>query len=128
MRNPDRPNLDPSFTGSVLPKTQKKWFDPLAFSMPTVRTWGNLGRGTFRGPGLQTVDLSVMKNTAITERVAVQFRAEFFNALNHTNLGPPNPIVFSGNSTSFSISPSAGLIATLATDSRRIQFGLKVVY
>jgi Carboxypeptidase regulatory-like domain len=127
-RNPDRPILDPSFTGTVLPKTQKKWFDPLAFSMPTVRTWGNLGRGTLRGPGLQTVDLSVMKNTAITERVAVQFRAEFFNALNHTNLGPPNPIVFSGNSASFSVSPSAGLITTLATDSRRIQFGLKVVY
>jgi hypothetical protein len=112
----------------VLPKTQQKWFDPLAFSMPTVRTWGNLGRGTLRGPGLQTVDLSVMKNTAITERLALQFRAEFFNALNHTNLGPPNPIVFSGNSTSFTVSPSAGLITTLATDSRRIQFGLKIVY
>src|SRR5262245_27433717 len=127
-RNPDRPTLDPSSTGPVLLKTQKKWFDPAAFSMPTVRTWGNLGRGTFRGPGLQTVDLSVSKNTAVTERLAVQFRAEFFNALNHTNLGPPNPIVFSGNSNAFTISPSAGLITTLATDSRRIQFGLKIVY
>src|SRR5262249_61721404 len=123
-RNPDRPNLDPSFAGSLLPKTQKKWFDRLAFSMPTVRTWANLGRGTLRGPGLQTVDLSVIKNTSVTERVGLQFRAEFFNALNHTNLGPPNPIVFSGNA----ISPSAGLITTLATDSRRIRFGLKVVY
>jgi Carboxypeptidase regulatory-like domain/TonB-dependent Receptor Plug Domain len=123
-RNPDRPDLKPSFTGPVLLKKQTQWFDPAAFSLPTVRTWGNLGRGTLLGPGLQTVDLSVMKNTAVTERVAVQFRAEFFNALNHTNLGPPNPIVFSGNSPS----PSAGLITTLATDSRRIQFGLKVVY
>ena len=70
----------------------------------------------------------MIKNTAITERMSVQFRAEFFNALNHTNLGPPNPIVFSGNSNAFTISPSAGLITTLATDSRRIQFGLKVVY
>jgi hypothetical protein len=77
-----------------------------------------------RGPGLQTLDLSVMKNTALTERVDLQFRAEFFNALNHTNLGPPNPIVFSGTA----VSPSAGLITTLATDSRRIQFGLKVIY
>src|SRR5262249_18990049 len=123
-RNPDRPSLDPSFTGPVLLKTQKKWFDPSAFLLPTVRTWGSLGRGTLLGPGLETVDLSVIKNTAVTERVAVQFRAEFFNALNHTNLGPPNPIVFSGTAPS----PSAGLITTLATDSRRIQFGLKVVY
>ena len=61
------------------------------------RTWGNLGRGTLRGPGLQTLDLSVIKNTAVTERIGLQFRAEFFNALNHTNLGPPNPIIFSGN-------------------------------
>jgi hypothetical protein len=56
--------------------------------------------------------------------VTLQFRGEFFNALNHTNLGPPNPIVFSGTS----VSPSAGLITTLATDSRRIQLGLKVIF
>src|SRR5262245_36474456 len=123
-RNPDRPDLNPAFTGPVLLKKQTQWFDPAAFSLPTVRMWGNLGRGAFRGPGLQTVDLSVIKNTSVTERIAVQFRAEFFNALNHTNLGPPNPIVFSGTS----VSPSAGLITTLATDSRRIQFGLKLVY
>jgi len=123
-RNPDRPDLNPAFTGPVLLKKQTQWFDPAAFSLPTVRTWGSLGRGTFHGPGLQTVDLSVIKNTSVTERIAVQFRAEFFNALNHTNLGPPNPIVFSGTT----VSPSAGLITTLATDSRRIQFGLKLVY
>jgi hypothetical protein len=123
-RNPDRPDVNPFFTGPVLLKKQSQWFDPAAFSLPTVRTWGNLGRGTLRGPGLQTVDLSIIKNTSITERVGLQFRAEGFNILNHTNLGPPNPIVFSGNS----VSPSAGLITTLATDSRRIQFGLKVIY
>ena len=123
-RNPDRPDWNPSFTGPVLLKTQKQWFNPAAFSLPTVRTWGNVGRGVLHGPGLQTVDISVMKNTSISERVGLQFRAEFFNALNHTNLGPPNPIVFSGTS----VSPSAGLITTLATDSRRIQFGLKLIY
>ncbi len=123
-RNPDRPDLNPAFNGSVILKKQTQWFDPAAFSLPTVRTWGNLGRGTLRGPGLQTVDLSVLKNTAITERVNVQFRAEAFNLLNHTNLGPPNPIVFSGTQ----VSPSAGLITTLATDSRRIQLGVKIIY
>jgi hypothetical protein len=69
--------------------------------------------------------LSLLKNTALTERVGLQFRAEFFNALNHVNLGPPNATVFASTGA---ISPSAGLISTLATDSRRIQFGLKVTY
>jgi hypothetical protein len=123
-RNPDRPDLNPSFTGPILLKKQSQWFDPAAFSLPTVRTWGSLGRGTLRGPGLQTLDLSLLKNTALTEQVSLQFRAEFFNALNHTNLGAPNSIVFSGTA----VSPSAGLITTLATDSRRIQFGLKIIY
>ena len=72
----------------------------------------------------ETVDLSVIKNTSLNERVTLQFRAEFFNALNHTNFGPPNSIVFSGTS----ISPSAGLISTTATTSRQIQLGLKLIY
>jgi hypothetical protein len=123
-RNPDRPDLNLSFTGPVILKKQSQWFDPTAFSLPTVGTWGSLGRGTLSGPDFETVDLSVIKNTAISERVQLQFRTEFFNALNHTNLGPPNPIVFSGTS----VSPSAGLITTLASDSRRIQFGLKLIF
>jgi len=54
----------------------------------------------------------------------VQFRAECFNLLNHTNFGTPNPIVFSGGA----IIPSAGLITATATSSRQIQFGLKLIY
>jgi len=123
-RNPDRPSLNPSFSGPVLLRKQTQWFDPNAFVLPTVGTYGNLGRGTLRGPGLSEVDLSVLKNTSLSERVSVQFRAEFFNALNHTNLGVPNPIVFTG--TTFS--PSAGLITTTATTSRQIQLGLKLIY
>jgi Carboxypeptidase regulatory-like domain/TonB-dependent Receptor Plug Domain len=123
-RNPDRPDLNPSFRGPVLLRKPTQWFDPAAFSLPTVRTLGNLGRGTLRGPGLASLDLSVIKNTALTERVGLQFRGEFFNALNHTNLGVPNPIVFTGTS----ISPSAGLITTTATSSRQIQLGLKLIY
>ena len=123
-RNPDRPDVNPSFTGSVLTRKQTQWFNPAAFSLPIARTWGNLGRGTLRGPGLETVDLSLLKTTPLRQRVALQFRAEFFNALNHTNFGPPNSIVFAGQA----ISPSAGLITTTATTSRQIQMGLKVIY
>jgi hypothetical protein len=106
-RNPDRPSLNPSFTGPVVLGTQAQWFDPHAFLLPTAGTFGNLGRGVYTGPGLADVDLSVFKNTALAERVNLQFRSEFFNLLNRTNLGTPNATVLSGAS----INPSAGLIS-----------------
>jgi hypothetical protein len=123
-RNPDRPVLDPSFTGPILLRQQTQWFNPKAFVLPAVGTYGSVGRGTLVGPGLVDVDLSVAKMTRISERASLQFRAEFFNALNRTNFGTPNPIVFSGTA----ISPSAGLITSTATSSRQIQFGLKLMF
>jgi hypothetical protein len=123
-RNPDRPVLSSSFSGPIVLHKQTQWFDPNAFVLPVAGTFGSIGRGTFRGPNLADVDLSLLKNTSLSERVSLQFRAEFFNAFNHVNLGSPNTTVFSGTS----VSPSAGLISTLATDSRRIQLGLKVIY
>jgi hypothetical protein len=123
-RNPDRPSLNPSFTGPIVLGNQGQWFNPNAFVLPAIGTYGNLGRGVFNGPGLAEVDLSVFKNTAITERTTLQFRAEFFNILNHVNLGTPNATVFSGGA----INASAGLITTLATTPRQIQFGLKLIF
>jgi hypothetical protein len=123
-RNPDRPSLNPAFTGPVVLGTQTQWFNPNAFMVPAAGTWGDLGRGTYTGPGLADVDLSVFKNIALSERFHVQFRSEFFNLLNRTNLGTPNATVFSGTS----INPSAGLITALATTPRQIQFGLKLSF
>ncbi|HEX5229021.1 MAG TPA: hypothetical protein VFW44_14990, partial [Bryobacteraceae bacterium] len=73
---------------------------------------------------LAEVDTSLFKTTAITERTSLQFRAEFFNVLNHTNFGVPNTTVFSNGA----VSPSAGLITATATTSRQIQFGLKLIF
>jgi len=123
-RNPDRPSLNPAFTGPVILGNQTQWFNPNAFVLPTVGTYGNVGRGTYSGPGLADVDMSIFKNTTLSERVHLQFRAEFFNLLNRTNLGTPNATVFSGAT----ISPSAGLITSLATTPRQIQFGLKLIF
>jgi hypothetical protein len=131
-RNPDRPNINPNFTGTVLPQTQTQWFNPNAFSLPAAGTWGNLGRGVYNGPGLGDVDLSIFKNTKLTERINLQFRAELFNLFNRTNLGTPNAIVFVNNGTTaapnYGVSPSAGLITTLATTPRQVQFGLKLMF
>lgn len=123
-RNPDRPSLNPSFGGPVVLGNPNQWFNPAAFVLPTAGTYGNLGRGVYRGPGLADLDVSLFKTTKVAERADLQFRAEFFNALNHANFGTPNATVFSG--TAFN--PSAGLVTTTTTTSRQIQFGLKLVF
>ena len=71
--------------------------------MPTAGTFGNVSRGSLRGPRLISFDTSLFKKFTINERLNLQFRAEAFNIFNHTNFSHPNQIVFSGNA----ISPSA---------------------
>ena len=131
-RNPDRPNLNPAFTGPVVTGNPNQWFDPNAFSRPAFGTFGNLGRGVFTGPGLAEVDLSVLKNIAVSERISLQFRAEFFNLMNHTNYASPNQTVFtnigSATAPSYINNPTAGLITSLATAPRQVQFGLKLMF
>jgi hypothetical protein len=123
-RNPDRPSLNPSFSGPIVLGRVNQWFNPNAFLLPPAGTYGNLGRGDFSGPGLADMDVSLFKDTALSERTRLEFRAEFFNVLNHPNLGTPNATVFSGGA----INASAGLITTLATSPRQIQFGLKLMF
>jgi hypothetical protein len=123
-RNPDRPNLSTTFSGPIVEGKQTQWFNPAAFTLPTIGTYGNEGRGIINGPGLADVDMSLFKNTTITERTSLEFRAEFFNLFNRVNFGLPNQTVFSG--TAFN--PSAGYISTLATTPRQVQFGLKLLF
>ena len=51
--------------------------------------FGNAGRNVVRGPGIQNLDLSLLKNFSIRESMRLQFRAECFNVLNHANFGLP---------------------------------------
>jgi len=123
-RNPDRPNLNPNFSGPIVTGNPNQWYNPNAFLLPTPGTWGNLGRGTLTGPGLADADASLFKTTRITERTSLEVRAEFFNLLNHANFATPSAIVFSNGA----ISSSAGLITATSTFSRQIQFGMKLVF
>jgi hypothetical protein len=123
-RNPDRPDFNPAYTGDIIKGNPNQWYDPNAFVLPTVGTFGNVGRSALRGPGLATVDLSVNKDTRIHERFNLQFRAEFFNLLNRANFGVPNTTVFSG--TAFAA--SAGLITATTTTSRQVQGSLKLIF
>ncbi len=125
-RNPIRPSWNPDFSGNLILGSPNLYFNPAAFVTPANGTYGNVGRDTLIGPGIVTLDLSALKNTNITERVKVQFRAEFFNSLNHANFSTPNPVVFT--SASSTPSATAGVITATSTTSRQIQFGLKLLF
>ena len=133
-RNPVRPNLNPDFDRAPYRKGVKQWFDPAAFSAPYPGTFGNVGRDTLTGPGLKELDLSVAKSARIYEQFHAQFRAEFFNILNHSNFTTPNPVVFSAGptpkapSTEPTRSSTAGVVSATATTSRQIQFGVKILF
>jgi hypothetical protein len=150
-RNPVRPSWNPSFSGSLYPHTPGEYFNPNAFIQPTVSvpnpsggnsifgTYGNVSRDALTGPDLSELDFSATKNTHISERIGLQFRAEFFNILNHTNLLTPNEVVYSAAPTiktagnvqsvvSAPISPTAGLVTATSTTSRQIQFGAKLQF
>ncbi|MFZ3339728.1 MAG: TonB-dependent receptor [Terriglobales bacterium] len=128
-RNPVRPFVNPEFTGPVILGTPTQWFNPNAFLAPGTSTanagfYGNLGRDTLIGPGLATWDFSTFKQTALGERLRLQFRAEIFNLLNRANFNTPNLITF----TPSGVSGTAGAITSTSTTSRQVQFGLKFIW
>ncbi|MDE3179803.1 MAG: carboxypeptidase regulatory-like domain-containing protein [Acidobacteriota bacterium] len=125
-RNPIRPSYNPAFTGNNILGNPNQYFNPNAFMVPVSGTYGNVGRDPLIGPGIAALDLGLTKNTSISERVHLQFRAEFFNIFNHTNFNTPNTVVFTSNSTT--PSPTAGVVNSTSTTSRQIQFGLKLIW
>lgn len=95
-----------------------------------MNLFGNAGRNQVYGPGLSNFDFSIFKNmpvTKISESFVIQFRAELFNILNHTNFQSPldSNVLFNQDGTSVS---GAGRIDSTATPSRQIQLGLKIVW
>jgi len=122
-RNPDRVSLNPAYSGSIVTGNPNQWFNPAAFLLPPAGTYGNAGRDILSAPGLLSVDGSLFKTVHVGDWGTLQFRAEFFNAPNHTNFGWP---VISTYTSAGAVSPSAGLITSTLTTSRQIQLGLKL--
>jgi hypothetical protein len=92
---------------------------------------GNAGRNTLNGPKLVNLDFSAMKNfpvTRISEKFNVQFRAEIFNILNHTNFAPPEPINGAGIFDATGAPLTNGYMDNLATQPRDVQFALKFIW
>jgi hypothetical protein len=95
---------------------------------------GNAGRNSIYGPHLYNLDYSLLKNFSvkkISEAFTVQFRAEFFNILNHANFGPPAPFFGSSQAQIFNSTGAltgGGGLQNLVTQPRDIQFALKVIW
>ena len=98
---------------------ETRWFDTSAFVAPAAFTLGNAGANPLVGPGFSNVDLSVSKIFRIRERFTTQFRGEFFNVLNHPNMGQPGATLGTA---------SFGRITSTTGDPRTLQFGLKFLY
>jgi hypothetical protein len=121
-----RPKLlgTPQVTGNPL----GNWFvnpnGPLGvFQNPDPGTLGVLGRNAFVGPGFEDVDLALIKNTKVTERMNVQFRADAFDLLNHPNYGQPSGTVGSVGTIGSTRFPTGD-----SGSSRQLQFALKLQF
>ena len=98
-----------------------QWFDPSPYSLPTVQEgFGNCpAQGPVRGPGYFDTDLGLQKNFPIKESVRLQFRADFINAFNRTNLNTDCCFTAVGS--------GMGIISS-SQPARNIQFALKLYY
>jgi Carboxypeptidase regulatory-like domain len=89
----DTPNfVGPLTISNPRNSAQRQFFNPGAFAQSALGVEGDSRRRFFHGPGTSNWDLALLKNTGITERVNVQFRAEFFNLFNHAQFLGPNGI------------------------------------
>jgi hypothetical protein len=78
-------------------KSFSRQFDTSKFSLPPMNVRGNSGLGTVRGPGQNNVDLSLSKTFQLYERLHLEFRADAFNAFNHTQWTGMNTTYPSGS-------------------------------
>jgi hypothetical protein len=117
--NPIRANSTGKSVFGSGTKNATTWFNPAAFAAPPAYTYGDVGRNSVYGPGLQTMDLALVRSFSLPEKTRLEARAEFFNALNHTNLGTPNRFV---NTSSF------GSITEVATPGREIQLSARLSF
>jgi hypothetical protein len=113
--NPIRANTTGQKIFASGTRNSTTWFNPKAFAAPAAYTYGNSGRNSVYGPGMQTMDLGLVREFPMAEKA----RAEFFNALNHTNLGTPNRFV---NTSNF------GSITEVSSPGREIQLSARISF
>jgi hypothetical protein len=106
-----------------------QWFNPNAFVDAAPGQYSPTRRNQNNNPGYSAVDLAVIKNTAIVERVSAQFRADLFNIFNRTNLAPIG-FAFTGESGTIgsTLGPYLGNPAIGPGEPFNAQFSLKIIF
>jgi hypothetical protein len=117
--NPIRANVTGAKVFPSGTRNSTTWMNPNAFTAPPAYTFGNASRNSVYGPGMETMDLGVVREFSVTESARFEARAEFFNLFNHTNLGTPNRFV---NTSSF------GSITEATTPGREIQLSARLSF
>lgn len=117
-------NYRPNYVGGSLYPTERSatnYFNRAAFAAPDqTQLFGSLGRNVARSESIFNFDGGAHKDFALPwESMRLQFRAEFFNLFNTTNLGAPNNNI---SNTNF------GTITSLASPARQIQFALRLTF
>jgi hypothetical protein len=102
-----------------------EFFDTTFFGPNAIGTYGSSGKNNLRGPRMSNVDASLLKRFTITERFALQFRAEFFNLFNNVNFAPPQTGLLAIDN--IQSDESFGQILAAGAP-RTIQFALKLIY
>lgn len=112
---------------AVNPGHPESYIKLQCFAYPALGEIGNLGRNTLIGPAVNNVDFSLFKNHNLrSEKLKIQFRAEFFNLFNHPNFG--SQVVSPFNSSGQPVPANAALKPPTVTTARQIQFGLKLIF
>jgi outer membrane receptor protein involved in Fe transport len=127
----DRPDLKPGCSNNPILGGPDRYWDVNCFQLQAANTRGNLGRDTLIGPGLVSVDLSLVKTFELGRSRTLQFRAECFNLPNHPNFAVPSGrTAFTGVNPDGSpiVAPTWGRITSTVTTSRQIQLGLKLAF
>jgi hypothetical protein len=117
-----RPNVVAGCDKSVFGSAQSRltgWFNAACFSQPPQFGFGNESRTdpNLRSSGINNWDVSLFKSTPIAERIALQFRAEFFNLFNRVQFGSPGTALGTAQ---------FGLVTSQLNQPRLIQFALRL--
>jgi hypothetical protein len=127
----ERPDVKPGCSNNPILGGADRYFDVNCFELPDPNTRGDLGRNTLIGPGLVSIDLSLVKSFGLGKGRNLQFKAECFNLPNHPNFSVPSGrTAFTGvqaNGTPI-VAPTWGRITSTTTTGRQIQLGLKLTF
>jgi hypothetical protein len=107
------------------------WFDPAAFASPADGSYGRTGRALFRLPGVHQWDITLSKNWYPGKSTRLQFRADFINAFNHTQLDPngiQNLCAAAVSNPTCAVAGSTFGQITATRSPREIQLGLRFTW